>query len=109
MVRVNPSLSGTCGFPAEQVLRARDIRPALPRVILGQRPMNDRDCEPVRSRTALGSSRMANSSGLPMFRAGDVGGRIHQPDEPIDQIVDVAERSRLRPVAIDGDVATEQA
>ena len=47
-------------------------------------------------------------------RIADVDGpnnlvrRSHQAHEPVDEIVDVAERARLRAVAVDRDVASEQ-
>ncbi len=52
---------------------------------------------------------MVNSPGLPMFDGADevgVGGVVvvHHADDDIHEVVDVAERSRLAAVAVDGDV-----
>ena len=41
-------------------------------------------------------------------RAGDIVAGRHQPHQAVDQIVDIAERARLRAVAIDRDVVAEQ-
>ena len=41
-------------------------------------------------------------------RAGRVIGPLHQANQAIDKIVDIAKGARLRPVAIDGDVAPEK-
>ena len=60
--------------------------------------------EPVSSITSSASSRIVNSPGLPRL-TGPVksSGVVHQPHEALDQVVDVAERARLRAVAVDRD------
>ena len=55
------------------------------------------------------SSRIENSSGLPIF-IGPVTEffRRHKPHQPIDQIIDIAERPGLRTIAKDGDVIAKK-
>ena len=40
--------------------------------------------------------------------ADDLVLALHEPDEPVDQVVDIAERTRLRAIAINGDVTPKQ-
>ena len=48
------------------------------------------------------SSRIENSAGLPRLTgSGEVVRRRHQADQRVDQVVDVAERARLPPIAED--------
>jgi hypothetical protein len=60
------------------------------------------------SSVSSASSSIVNSPGLPMFTGPTVVGLVHQAHEALDQIVDVAERARLRAVAVDRDVLPAQ-
>ena len=55
------------------------------------------------------SSCIENSSGLPIFIGPVIEVcRRHKPHQPIDQIIDIAERTGLRTIAIDGDVIAKK-
>jgi hypothetical protein len=43
-----------------------------------------------------------------IHRAGHFRFCLHQPQEPFDQVIDIAERARLLAIAIDGDVVAPQ-
>ena len=52
---------------------------------------------------------MLNSTGLPRLTGPvTVVARAHQPDQALDQLVDVAERARLAAVAVEGDVPARE-
>src|SRR5258707_6053431 len=51
---------------------------------------------------------MVNSSGFPRFTGPTVSSFVSQPDQTLDEVVDIAERTRLHAVAIDGDVLVSE-
>ena len=109
IVRVSPSLSGDRGDQPSTSCALEISGRRWRGSSCGSGRCTIREREPISSITCEASSRMVNSVGLPML-IGPVTciGRCHQPHQPVDQIVDVAERARLRAVAIDRDVAPEQ-
>ena len=56
--------------------------------------------------TVLASSSIENSVGLPML-IGPVISRRHQFHQPVDKIVHIAERPRLRAVTVDCQIAAK--
>jgi hypothetical protein len=70
-------------LPVEQRPRPGDVRPALHRVVLRQRPVLDREREPVIPITISASWRMVNSRGIAeVDRPRHVVGRGHHRRKP---------------------------
>jgi hypothetical protein len=59
----------------------------------------------IRSRV-LAHRKLAETADI--VGAGDVIGGVHQGDDPVDKIVEIAERTGLHAVAMDRDVAPAQ-
>ena len=69
-----------------------------------------REREPTSSITMRGEFDDRELAGIAdVDRARTSSGACHQPDEAVDQIIDIAERAGLQAVAVDGDVARRAA
>jgi len=97
-------LERNLGFPAQVLARLGDIGLALLGVIAGQRHVDDLgrrlgglDCQ-------LGELLDGELARVAHVDGADGLGLVHQPDEAVDEVVDVAEGARLLPLAVDGDV-----
>ena len=83
-------------LPAQQLLGAADVGTAADWIVGGQRPVLDGQLPPVSARTFSASSSIVNSPGLPRLTGPTSVGEFISRDEALDQVVDVAERPRLR-------------
>ena len=96
-------------LPAERLARPRDVGLALLGSSAGSGRCFSFDFDPVVRITSSASSSIVNSPGLPRLTGPVTSSSArHQPDEALDQIVDVAEGAGLRAVAIDRDVVARQ-
>jgi hypothetical protein len=106
------------GLPVEGLLGTRRVGAALLRVVLGEALMDDIDA--ARDWFAIGALDLLDDIAheLRKLKYGklvavtDVDrarlGRVHERDQPVDEIVDVLERARLRAVAVDSQVLPAQ-
>ena len=89
-------------LPAEQLARERDVGPADLGSSVGQRLVDDLRARAGHSMTACGELEQRE-----LVRVADVDRLVNaglgEPDDPVDQVVDVAEGARLRSVAKDRD------
>src|SRR5258708_28786725 len=88
----------------QDLFGAGDVGAALPGVVLWQRSELEPRARANEGDDKPGQLRDGYFDGVAeVDRSVDVALDIHQTREAVDQIVDIAERSRLRPRAIDGD------
>src|SRR5262249_22327853 len=95
-----PFLEGNAGMPIQDMTRTRDIGAALLGIVLRQRLRLDRGSRAgflEHQRRQLVDREFARVAEID--RPGHRGRRIHQGDEAINQVCDIAERSCLRAVA----------
>jgi hypothetical protein len=106
------------GLPVEGLLSTRRIGAAPLWVVLGEAFMDDIDA--ARDWFAIGAldllddiaDKLRKLEYSKLVPVTDVDrtrlGRVHERDQPIDQVVDVLERARLRAVAVDSQVLSAQ-
>src|SRR3712207_2346723 len=86
------------GLPREDLLRSRDVRTALLRVVRGQSLVDD-----LRARARDGDDGLRQLEQRELGGVADVDGLVlaglGQRDDAADEVVDVAEGSRLAAVA----------
>ena len=104
-----PLLERRARRPSQHVARLGDVGLALARIVGRQRPAHDLGARSRHVDHDLGELADRELGGIAdVDGAGDVVGGLHQADDAVDEIVDIAERTGLPAVAIDGDVASEQ-
>src|SRR6516162_1631118 len=95
--------------PTKQFLRFADFRLALFGVVSGKRAVNN-----FRSGAGNVDYDLRELTNREFFRVPEVHrpnnpvAGFHEPNQAFDEIVDVAERTRLQAVAVDGDVVIPQ-
>ena len=85
------------GFPTKFLLGEADVGATLHRVIHGQRPVDDFGCELTQADNAV--SQFAHRDFVRVAdvdRSGDIRAGTHQPDQAVDQVIDVA-KARVCP------------
>jgi hypothetical protein len=100
---------GDLGFPAEELLDTGDVRASLHGIILRQWPSNDFGLGAGQPDGGLGQFAHGNFVWIAdVERSCDALVGVHQADETIDQVIDVAECSGLPAVAVEGDLVALQ-
>ena len=99
-------------IPIEQFLGPRDVGPSLLRMVArrARRAMNqvgEGEGQPTGSPWSPIPNRRIPSGGFTWTRFCRWSSPVDH-DKSVDQIVDIAERAELRPLAINRDVAAEQ-
>src|SRR5919198_5282876 len=96
-------------FPPQELPGARDVGPALFRVVLGQRAEARPDFDPGGARDLFGQLAHRELAGVAdVHRLVHVELRlrallaVHQAHHPLDEVVNVAERARLLARPVDG-------
>src|SRR5262245_32609051 len=97
-----PVLEIDLGLPAEELLRSRDLRLADLRVVDRQRLEDDLARRAGHSKDRLRQLEQGFLVGIAEVDR-QVLARLGEQYEAADQVVDVAEAARLRPVAEDGE------
>jgi hypothetical protein len=97
------------GFPVQRVAGAGDVRAALARIVGGQGAHDEGRARSGQRHDHFGQFDHGEFVGIAdVDRAGDRVRAAHQADQPVDQIIDIAEGPGLLPIAIEGDGLAQQ-
>ena len=94
-----------CGLPIKKFLRFADVWLTLLRVVPRKRPVDN-----LRRRTGKVDNELGQLPNCELSGISEIEGTddlilaVHEPYQSVDQIVDIAEGSRLGPIAIDRDI-----
>src|ERR1051325_2026421 len=112
---LEPFAQGHGRLPAEELARARDVRASLLRVVLRERAEARARLPPDRARDLLGQLPHRELAGVPdvdgvvnvvLFRRTLLD--VHQTHHALDQVVNVAETTRLLARPVDGQLLAPQ-
>src|SRR5262249_17138364 len=96
-------------LPAKDLLRLCNVGLALPWIILRQWPVDNARARVRQFTNDIGKLQHREFDGIAYVDGPDnLIRRSHQAYKALDEILDVAERSRLRTIAVNGDVASEE-
>ena len=101
MVAARPSSRLTRGLPAELFFGQGDVRAAADGVVLGEGGVDDPGAAPRELEDLFGQLEDGELAGIAQVDRADEPVGVHQPDERLDEVRDVAEGARLAAVPVD--------